>query len=470
MAADKKIFADLTDNDIGKCIEEKDAANTKRSTDNSVRLFRKYLLEKGKGADFESMEISELEANLSRFYAEARSEQGTLYKKSSLQTIRHGLSRHLTNTKGIDIIRGLEFKNSNKVFLAVSKDLKRQGFGGMEHYPPLEEADLRKMYAQFDLTDPKQLQWRVFCDVMIYFGRRGRENLRDLKITDFACKRDGEGKMFIYLVKDEVTKNHQNDPNTASGRMYELQDGDDLCPVRTFVRYKRKLNPKCVFLFQRPSSNPKADVWYDNCPVGANKLGAIMSTISAEFGLSKSYTNHSLRATLVHILDAANFAGRHIMSVTGHKSETSFKTYTGYTDAGTKERMSKVLSESTRPTPRYSESTSTSSCTFTGSATASNTDVPLIDFPSDSDFGLEPLSDSQINQLLCDMCDDSCTGPQPIAAKENVKPNTTNQMPVQSQSQVQTFQNVSYNLGYPPMPSITNHGTININFYQVSKK
>ncbi|KAK3086317.1 hypothetical protein FSP39_016762 [Pinctada imbricata] len=204
MAADKKRFADLTDNDIGKIIEEKDAANTKRSIENSVRLFRKYLLEKGKGADFEN--------------------------------------------------------------------------------------------------------------------------------------------------------------------------GDDLCPVRTFVRHKRKLNPKCVFLFQRPSSNPKADVWYDNCPVGDKKLAAIMSTISAEFGLSKSYTNHSLRATLVHILDAANFAGRHIMCVTGHKSETSLKTYTGYTDAGTKDRMSKALSESTRPTPRYSESTSTSSRTFTGSATASNTD------------------------------------------------------------------------------------------------
>ncbi|KAK3105022.1 hypothetical protein FSP39_015376 [Pinctada imbricata] len=110
MAADKKRFADLTGNDNGRIIEEKDAANTKRSTENSVRLFRKNLLEKGKGADFESMEISELEENLSRLYAEARSEHGTLYKKSSLQTIRHGL---LTNTKGIDIIRGLEFKNSN---------------------------------------------------------------------------------------------------------------------------------------------------------------------------------------------------------------------------------------------------------------------------------------------------------------------------------------------------------------------
>ncbi|KAK3099013.1 hypothetical protein FSP39_025268 [Pinctada imbricata] len=73
MAADKKRFADLTDNDIGRIIEEKDVANTKRSTENIIRLFRKYLLEKGKGADFESVENSELEANLSRFHAEARS-------------------------------------------------------------------------------------------------------------------------------------------------------------------------------------------------------------------------------------------------------------------------------------------------------------------------------------------------------------------------------------------------------------
>lgn len=50
-----------------------------------------------------------------------------------------------------------------------------------------------------------------------------------------------------------------------------------------------------------------------------------MGQISREFSLSKTYTNYSLRATTVHVLDAAQFPGRQIMTVTGHKSETSLK-------------------------------------------------------------------------------------------------------------------------------------------------
>ena len=104
--------------------------------------------------------------------------------------------------------------------------------------------------------------------------------------------------------------------------LFLFADDDVLCPVKTFVHYKKKLNPKCVFLFQRPSKQPKVDVWYDNMPLGRNQLGIIMSEISKEFALSQVYTNHSLRATTVHVLDAANIAVRHIMSVTGHKSES----------------------------------------------------------------------------------------------------------------------------------------------------
>jgi hypothetical protein len=35
---------------------------------------------------------------------------------------------------------------------------------------------------------------------------------------------------------------------------------------------------------------------------------------------------------------------RHIMFVTGHKAESSLKTYTGYTDSKTKQKMSNALS------------------------------------------------------------------------------------------------------------------------------
>ena len=87
----------------------------------------------------------------------------------------------------------------------------------------------------------------------------------------------------------------------------------------------------CSALFQRPKTNvtDNSEIWYDNVPVGHNTLGSMMARISRKAGLSRKYTNHSLRATAVNILDKAQFASRHIMSVTGHKAESSLKTYSG---------------------------------------------------------------------------------------------------------------------------------------------
>jgi site-specific recombinase XerD len=59
-------------------------------------------------------------------------------------------------------------------------------------------------------------------------------------------------------------------------------------------------------------------VWYDVSPLGHNLLGKMMSDIYEKAGIAKQCTNHSLRATAVHILDEAEFAGPQIMSITGH--------------------------------------------------------------------------------------------------------------------------------------------------------
>jgi hypothetical protein len=96
--------------------------------------------------------------------------------------------------------------------------------------------------------------------------------------------------------------------------------------MRTFCRYKSKLIKNSAFLFQRPRSNTIGDFWYDYVPVDHNTLGYMMTTTNKDCQLSKIYTNHSLRATTVHLLDVARFPDRHIMSVTGHKAESSLKT------------------------------------------------------------------------------------------------------------------------------------------------
>lgn len=71
-----------------------------------------------------------------------------------------------------------------------------------------------------------------------------------------------------------------------------------------------------------------------------------MSRIPEKTGLSHRYTNHS---TLVHTLDSTGlFAGRHIMCITGHRAESSLKTYSVQTEPEIKHRMTDKISKTLR--------------------------------------------------------------------------------------------------------------------------
>ena len=85
--------------------------------------------------------------------------------------------------------------------------------------------------------------------------------------------------------------------------------------VSSFGKYLSVLNPMIKFLFQWPKSSGKEKVWYDNMVAGENTFGEKMKVISQQAELSTTYTNHSIRATTITILDRSGFEARHIMSV-----------------------------------------------------------------------------------------------------------------------------------------------------------
>jgi len=213
-------FAKVGEEELNRILLEKDSINTRRNTASAIKLLKNYLNTKMCNDAFENMDAATLNSQLTTFYVKAPQENGEKCKKSSLIAIRHGLNRFLQSNSSFDIVNGQEFKESKRVFDAVCKDLKREGKGGFEHYPAIESGDLQKVMDYFDINDSTKLLEKVFMDLMIYFGRRGREHMRYLKVDDFAATRDGEGNMYIYIVKDELTKNHHNDRNTAEGRMY----------------------------------------------------------------------------------------------------------------------------------------------------------------------------------------------------------------------------------------------------------
>ena len=106
--------------------------------------------------------------------------------------------------------------------------------------------------------------------------------------------------------------------------------------------------------FNAQELDPKTNVvWYGVSPLGHNSLGKMRPNICEKTGIAKQYTNHSLRATAVHILDEAEFAGPQIMLITGHKSESSLKTYTGYTSERAMRDKSNTISSNLRPTSIY---------------------------------------------------------------------------------------------------------------------
>ena len=239
----------------------------------------------------------------------------------------------------------VEFNEANKVFTAQCVQLKKDGQAKVQHKPPILDDDLKKLYESgvFNPDHPKTLLNKVFFEIMLCFCRRGRQNLRQLKKAAFEVHTDATGAKFVSKVRDELTKTHREDDEAEEGGVMYATEGV-WCPVASFEKYLQHLNPKNEFLFQRPKKEVSSDavVWYDNMVVGERSLGDMMKRISKDANLSRIYTNHSIRATAVTILDKSGFEARHIMTVSGHRNESSIRAYSK-TDQTTKRRMSETL-------------------------------------------------------------------------------------------------------------------------------
>ena len=161
---------------------------------------------------------------------------------------------------------------------------------------------------------------------MLFFRRRERQNLRELKKEDFSICTDSSGVRFVCKVK-------------------RVKDERSL-----FVQYCRLKNMSLVLTrrmitcFKDPRRQSD-EVWYNNMVVGQCTLGDKMKKLSIEAKLSCMYTNHSIKETTITILDECSYEARHIMALSGHQSESSIRSYASQTSLSMKRKMSETLSE-----------------------------------------------------------------------------------------------------------------------------
>lgn len=314
------------------------------------------------------MNKGELNECLKCFYTSARKQDGTFYKTTSLKSIRAAIDRFLRSpprSKQFSITAHPAFTEANKVLDAFVKDLRKSGkIAGLVHKRAISKEQIQKLYdsgelGSADSKNPAQLQRTAWLYLGLFFGRRGRENQREMKPGMLALRETPQGVEYFELNRKmpgslPATKNHQGGladaEDESDAKIFSVPESPR-CPVKTIKNYLAHLNPSLDVLFQKPrevrSSSfipEQVQVWYCNVPIGANTLDNMLKAMCKRAGIEPHLTNHCLRATSVTILSDSNCETRHIKAVTGHKSDQSIESYNDRPSIDQQRAMSCILS------------------------------------------------------------------------------------------------------------------------------
>lgn len=202
-------FAQLSEEDSAGLETEKDSSNTKRAVKRSVALFREFL---GDNSTFESFSKEALNVYLRQFFASIRKQDGSELKKSSLVSLKYGISKYLKDICNIDIQNEAIFKGCLNTFKSRVTDLKKQGKGDVQHKLEITNNDLKKLNSPdnlaFCINTPSGLQKKVWFDIMYYLCRKGQENSRSMTKQTFAVSVDSNGLKYLHQVNNEADRNN----------------------------------------------------------------------------------------------------------------------------------------------------------------------------------------------------------------------------------------------------------------------
>ena len=126
--------------------------------------------------------------------------------------------------------------------------------------------------------------------------------------------------------------------------MYENPNSMN-CPVQAVELYRSKLQKDSDVLFPKPKTSNYQKQWYSDKEVlGKHKLFDGMKIISELANLTKVYTNHCIRASVVTTLSEKGFSPSEIKTVTGQKRIETIEKYTKRISSSKKMKLSHALS------------------------------------------------------------------------------------------------------------------------------
>ena len=337
--------------------------NTRKSTQWAIETYKKWAQRRRQvkyvkqditryGQDFAA-----LDKTLYKFYGEVHTEEGMQFTPSSLQVLRAGLQRHLSESVDDMPIMAQHpaFHKSNEQFRAAKRRFAMNGnrAAGASKQPmdPEDQETVRAYFANAKTyEDPTVLQLYVYYMLSMTFGYRGREVWHQLKKDCFVEGRDELGRPVLRVDQALMEKNYQHTgPNTTCRRVSSVSDDPDagVYLYSTLKLYLSKLDPRQPAFLQKAKTalqmerQPESETWYVNAPMGSNTIDNMMPKISVAAGTSKRYTNHCIRHTLGTNMLRLGYPIAAIQARLRLRSSRTLEWYTGH-------RTAQELTEETR--------------------------------------------------------------------------------------------------------------------------
>jgi len=321
-------------------------SNTKKQTQQNVNQFKQFLEEQNLSPKIEEMPVRYLAQYLRFWYSQLKKKDNGLYSPSSLICIRASIQRYLSSSevgRRVNIVNGEDFKEANNMLKCkIGQHLKANGSSSNSSVS-INGEDLKKLGHYFNRSDATRLQEEVFFNFLYHFGYRGREWIRDIKVSSIRIHQDQNNVEFVEIMKPKAEKNvkaslsRRNYESNKNVGMYELPDKSK-CPVHALKIYLEKLPGDNLF------PKPSKDSWYSpNQVQGKHTLHNFMKKISTNAQLSQTYNNHCVRATVVTELHNKGYAVEHIQAVTGHKRPESVYRYLKSISSEKKRKISNAI-------------------------------------------------------------------------------------------------------------------------------
>ena len=321
-----KRFASVSIDAIEQMKKKKFAKKTSYNLKSAQKLLNNFL--NSKNINVLPQKVDDIDEILSEFWLSLRKIDGEKHRASSLLTIRQNLRTILQNENNLDIF-GESFQTSNNIFENYLKSLKEEGLGFIKHHPDISKESMEAIISQLDINIPIQLQWLAWIYIMIFYCRRGAENLSKMMITHVEIQFTNENVIIKYT-NNEKKKNHTelNEDINSGGILSDIKNNPK-SPAKVVLKYYSHLNKEIDNFWQKPKKliQKNEKIWFEKRKLGVNTLSSMMKEITKFCNIGVVYTNHCLRTTACSLLGELGFTDIEVQAVSQHKSLSSLAIY-----------------------------------------------------------------------------------------------------------------------------------------------